>query len=204
MKNFLNKTFTKIFISIVLTSSTVLIASNLILNVQLKNRFQTFLEHQEEIGLGIRQPQNRELPPPKEPQFIKITNDFVSGYQRAILISSIIGILISAGFGFMVSKEITNPVKSLQNIIKQNSSQRYKLLAEVKGSQEIQELIREFNQLIEHINKIEKLREDLVSDVAHELKTPITKIRGKLEGIVDGIYETRPTIFQKHYQISLN
>ena len=64
-------------------------------------------------------------------------------------------------------------------------------------SAEIKELIKEFNKLTSELERIEKLRADLVSDVAHELKTPLTKVRGQVEGIIDGVYKSSESHLNK-------
>ena len=58
-----------------------------------------------------------------------------------------------------------------------------------RSTNEIQDLIVEFNKLVKELNRIEKFRDDLVSDIAHELKTPLTNIIGQTEGVIDGLYK---------------
>jgi two-component system OmpR family sensor kinase/two-component system sensor histidine kinase BaeS len=53
---------------------------------------------------------------------------------------------------------------------------------------EIGELAAAFNQMTQDLAQADKLRRNLTADVAHELRTPISVIRGKLEGILDGVY----------------
>jgi signal transduction histidine kinase len=50
------------------------------------------------------------------------------------------------------------------------------------------ELAAAFNQMAEDLARADKLRRNLTADVAHELRTPISVVRGKLEGILDGVY----------------
>jgi signal transduction histidine kinase len=66
-----------------------------------------------------------------------------------------------------------------------NLSQR----VEVKGTQEIQEVSRAFNDMAADLQQAEGLRLNLLADVAHELRTPITVIQGNLQAILDDIYE---------------
>ena len=49
------------------------------------------------------------------------------------------------------------------------------------------ELARTFNSMVEELSRTEELRRNLVADVAHELRTPVTNIRGYVEGIADGV-----------------
>jgi signal transduction histidine kinase len=49
-------------------------------------------------------------------------------------------------------------------------------------------LARAFNTMTERLQDHDRLRRDLMADVAHELRTPLTVMQGRLEGLVDGIY----------------
>jgi len=56
------------------------------------------------------------------------------------------------------------------------------------GSSEIRRLVRAFNQMTERLATAEIRRRELVADVAHEIRTPLSVIRGDLEGLLDGVY----------------
>src|SRR5204862_6296274 len=56
------------------------------------------------------------------------------------------------------------------------------------GPPPIRALARAFNAMTERLGNHDRLRRDLMADVAHELRTPLTVIQGKLEGLIDGVY----------------
>ena len=56
------------------------------------------------------------------------------------------------------------------------------------GPPPIRALARAFNTMTERLGNHDRLRRDLMADVAHELRTPLTVIQGKLEGLLDGVY----------------
>jgi signal transduction histidine kinase len=56
------------------------------------------------------------------------------------------------------------------------------------GPPPIRALARAFNTMTERLQKHDRLRRDLMADVAHELRTPLTVMQGKLEGLLDGVY----------------
>ncbi len=58
----------------------------------------------------------------------------------------------------------------------------------VSGPGDLRGLIESFNHMADALQRSDRERRALLADVAHELRTPLAVIRGRLEGIVDGIY----------------
>ena len=57
-----------------------------------------------------------------------------------------------------------------------------------KGPQELRTLSDSFNEMASSLERNDRERREMLADIAHELRTPLSVIRGRLEGIVDGIY----------------
>jgi signal transduction histidine kinase len=57
-----------------------------------------------------------------------------------------------------------------------------------EGPQDLRSLSDSFNEMAVSLERNDRERRDMLADIAHELRTPLTIIRGRLEGIVDGIY----------------
>jgi signal transduction histidine kinase len=65
----------------------------------------------------------------------------------------------------------------------------YSARAPVYGPREVRELAESFNEMAARIEAGERQRRNLVADVTHELRTPLSVIQGRVEGILDGVYE---------------
>src|SRR2546423_1149753 len=65
------------------------------------------------------------------------------------------------------------------------------------GMPPVRALARSFNTMTERLQNHDTLRRDLMADVAHELRTPLTVIQGKLEGLLDGVYQPDPGQLQQ-------
>jgi two-component system OmpR family sensor kinase/two-component system sensor histidine kinase BaeS len=64
----------------------------------------------------------------------------------------------------------------------------YSVRVEEKGSPETHSLMRSFNSMAERLQVHDQQRRNMLADLSHELRTPITVIQGNVEGILDGLY----------------
>lgn len=64
----------------------------------------------------------------------------------------------------------------------------------VRGHDEIAQLTKAFNTMVENRERMEQVRKAMVSDIAHELRTPLSNIRGWLEAAEDGLSERDPAL----------
>jgi two-component system OmpR family sensor kinase/two-component system sensor histidine kinase BaeS len=68
----------------------------------------------------------------------------------------------------------------------------YGTRVEPRGSGETRRLARSFNEMAERLETNEARRGELLADIAHELRTPLSVIRGNVEGMLDGLYPADP------------
>lgn len=142
---------------------------------------------------------------------VSITNRFlIIGGASAIIISGIIALIISNTF--------TKPLKELNQISQKMSkldfSQKYEVTTDdeigmlgtsintlssnlEKTIQELKKANMELEKDIEETSKISEMRSQFISDVSHELKTPIALIQGYAEGLCDGIVQDEES--RKYY-----
>ena len=60
------------------------------------------------------------------------------------------------------------------------------------GPDDLRALSDSFNHMAASLEQSDSERRNMLADIAHELRTPITVMRGRLEGIVDGVYAANP------------
>lgn len=128
--------------------------------------------------------------------------------NRFLLIIGLVSVLISSILVYIISKSFTKPITELNNIAKNISELDFSKPYNVTSYDEIGMLGRSINALsrsletkiqelneanlelekdVEEKSKLAEMRSQFVSDVSHELKTPIALIQGYAEGLVDGI-----------------
>ena len=106
-----------------------------------------------------------------------------------LVLSGLLGVGVAMILTFFVSHRILSRVQSLTRAARLAARRDFSVRAEVNSRDEVGELARTFNSMVEELSRSEELRRNLVADVAHELRTPVTNIRGYVEGISDGVME---------------
>lgn len=118
-------------------------------------------------------------------------------------VNSLTGLLLSAelvavgaagGLAFVLSRRLSRPLEALRRTVAEFGAGNTEVRAAVAGPLEVAELAQEFNGLAERIERqVEQLRREaeardaLLAHVAHDLRTPLTSIRGFLEAIRDRV-----------------
>ena len=90
---------------------------------------------------------------------------------------------------FMLSRRILAPVKSLSHAAKRLGHGDFSQRVSVKDKGEMGEFAQTFNLMADDLERAEKLKRTMVADIAHELRTPLSNIRGYLEAISDRVIE---------------
>jgi signal transduction histidine kinase len=98
----------------------------------------------------------------------------------------------AAAIGWLVSARIVRPVHALAGAARQVSRGDYDTRVSVAGDDELTVLARSFNEMAASLASAEDRRRRLLSDVAHELRTPLATIDAHLEGLADGVIEPKP------------
>lgn len=106
-------------------------------------------------------------------------------------------VLVSALFNMWIYKQTVRPINKLKLATYNIKNGNLDFDIEVKGRDEISELCRDFDDMRRRLkeNAEETVRLDsenkiLISNISHDLKTPITAIKGYVEGIMDGVVDS--------------
>ncbi len=89
-----------------------------------------------------------------------------------IILIELITLTFVAIFMFLFSRNITVPLKKINNALKEFAKGDFSRRIEYKHNNEIGELASNINYLADSIGALEKMRQDFVSDISHELRTP--------------------------------
>jgi signal transduction histidine kinase len=109
--------------------------------------------------------------------------------NRSLLLGGSVAIGIALLLTLVLSRRMTSPIAVLAGAARRlghgDLSQRVRL----QGEGEVTALAQAFNSMAADLEYAEQLRRNMVADVAHELRTPLSNIQGYLEAIRDGMIE---------------
>lgn len=120
----------------------------------------------------------------------KKENIFIERSNRFLLISFAALGGLALALSIIISLKLTRPIKKLAAAAESVSEGDLKARVPVSGKDEIGKLSETFNKMTEVLETQEDLRKKLLSNTAHELRTPVGAIRGELEGMMDGFIPT--------------
>lgn len=112
----------------------------------------------------------------------------VANAYKSVWVCVFIAVIVSALIiAFVVKKLIINRLDEINNAAKKLAKGDVQKRIEIKSRDEIGELAESFNIMADSLEKVDKNRRDFVSNVSHELRSPITSIKGFISGILDGV-----------------
>lgn len=127
-----------------------------------------------------RAPEPRPGPSPQQ---------FLLGWlSRSLLLAAAIGGGLGILFGVLASRSLTAPLSRLAEAAQAIGARDLSKRVEVSGSHEVKEVAQAFNEMAAALEGAETLRRNLLADVAHELRTPLSVLQGNLRAILDDVY----------------
>jgi two-component system sensor histidine kinase BaeS len=112
---------------------------------------------------------------------------FVRGQHRALLISLVVALAVALGLGFLLARHFSRPLRQLAQTVDTLSDGNYAVRATVTTKDEIGRLGAGVNQLAESLASNRSMRRRWMADIAHELRTPVSVLKGEIEAIQDGL-----------------
>ncbi|MDP2989495.1 MAG: ATP-binding protein, partial [Kiritimatiellota bacterium] len=106
---------------------------------------------------------------------------------RYLLWGALLAVAIALMLTFFLSRRISAPVKALTFAARRLGQGDLTQRVQFRDKGEVGELAQAFNSMADDLARAERLRRNMVADAAHELRTPLSNIRGYLEAIRDGV-----------------
>ena len=117
---------------------------------------------------------------------------FIDDSQSSLGIAALVAVAIAIALGFVMSKLITRPMQQLAFSARKIASGDLTQRVRHQSDDEVGEVSNAFNSMAEQLEKKEKSRKQLLADVAHELRNPLSIVQGNLEAWLDGVIKPTP------------
>lgn len=105
---------------------------------------------------------------------------------RTVLLSSLWIVLGALVILYLFCERLAGPIREMSVVTKRFAKGHFDRRVTVHGRDEIAELGTAFNQMADSLEQLEVLRNSFISNVSHDLRTPMTTILGFVEGITSG------------------
>ncbi len=135
----------------------------------------------------------------ERPIMVMIFHELHHEYKQIIfmiLFTFIIGILFAGIILWFMSIRISAPLREMSEIARHYATGDFSKSVQYELNDEIGQLAKSFTYMADELNHLEKTRRQFISNVSHELRSPLTSIKGFIIALMDG---TIPAHKQAHY-----
>jgi signal transduction histidine kinase len=113
------------------------------------------------------------------------------GFLRSVWWQLLVGGALAAGIALVLARLLslgmTRPLREMARAAGKMAHGDYRQRVHTTSRDEVGQLARTFNRMSADLDQLERLRHELVANVSHELKTPISALRAHLENLLDGV-----------------
>ena len=160
---------------------------------------------------GFRESQNRNMEKARESQEAASDYDYgitiadsesddygIQIMTKDLFVSALV-ILVFTGLsvGLWIYRSVATPLVKLRKATQNIKEGNLDFVLDVEGMDEFSELCRDFEEMRRRLKEsaeekiiLDKENKELISNISHDLKTPITAVKGYVEGIMDGVADT--------------
>jgi histidine kinase len=120
---------------------------------------------------------------------------FRAAVSESLLLAASAATVAAVVVSLLVTRRVVAPVRQMMVASRRIAEGNYAERVQVRGApepdemDELDQLAVTFNQMADKLERTEAMRRQLIGDVAHELRTPLSTIKGSVEGLMDGVLE---------------
>ena len=105
------------------------------------------------------------------------------------LLPLVIAAGVFAGAFVLLTRRVAYPIADLVAAADRVSNRDFSVRVPERGPRSVRSVARAFNTMTSRLESEDRARRHLMADVAHELRTPLAVIQGRVEGLLDGVYD---------------
>jgi signal transduction histidine kinase len=115
--------------------------------------------------------------------------EFRNKSYQAMVLACIFSIFVAVMAAFFLARFLSKPINNITNAARALKEGNYSVRTGMHGSDEIARLGKTFDQMADSVEANRDMERRLVTDVAHELRTPLMAIQSTVEAMIDGVFE---------------
>ena len=119
-------------------------------------------------------------------------NIYIARVNRTLIWVGSIAVLMVLVVALWQSRSIVQPLQEMADAARQLARGNYQQRVAVERNDELGDMANAFNQMASDLSQQSELRRQMMADVAHELRTPLSVLRIDLESMEDGLMEASP------------
>jgi histidine kinase len=124
-----------------------------------------------------------------------LSESFTRAVNEVLLVAASLAVVTAVLVSTFVTRRIVRPVQEMKEASRRIADGRYIERVQVAGEDELADLALSFNQMAHTLAQTEERRRQLIGDVAHELRTPLSSIKSVMEGLQDNVLPAEPATF---------
>lgn len=133
----------------------------------------------------------------------KLEENFIASIRIANMKAAMLATILALAVGIYLSRRISKPLVVLSEAAQKLAGRELSHRVPIFTKDEIGEVGGAFNKMAESLEHNELLRKNLIADVAHELRTPLSILRGNLELLQEDVIKPSPEVFASLHEESI-
>jgi signal transduction histidine kinase len=132
----------------------------------------------------------------EEPGFLVASTRFLFEFFWQLLVAGVVAAAVALLVARWLARGMTQPLRDMAAAARKMERGDYSERVVTASRDEVGQLAVAFNRMSSELESMERVRRDLVANVSHELKTPISALHAHLENLLDGVERPEPGTLQ--------
>lgn len=135
---------------------------------------------------------------------IQLEEGYLQRSRRSLWFAGLTAGIAAMLLSFFLIRQLTSPLRKLDYASRRVAAGEFSERVDIRSADELGRLADSFNEMAASLESSEQVKKQLIADISHELRTPISVVRTTLEGLRDGLIEpTQETLTALHDKILL-
>ena len=135
---------------------------------------------------------------------IQLEEGYLQRSRRSLWLAGLTAGIAAMLLSFFLIRQLTSPLRKLDYASRRVAAGKFSERVDIRSADELGHLANSFNDMAASLESSEQVKKQLIADISHELRTPISVVRTALEGLRDGLLApTQETLTALHDKILL-